>query len=85
LCVARFTADNEWYRAKIEKVEKDQVHVLYVDYGNREIMKSSRCAVLPSSSGSSVPHFAKEYVLGFVTLPTDVRMKNNLLIINFTI
>jgi len=71
LCVARFSADNEWYRAKIEKVEKDQVHVLYVDYGNRETIKSSRCAVLPSIPGSSVGHFAKEYTLGFVALPSD--------------
>ncbi|OXA52850.1 staphylococcal nuclease domain-containing protein 1 [Folsomia candida] len=71
LCVARFSADNEWYRAKIEKVEKDQVHVLYIDYGNREVIKSSRCAVLPSVPGASDQGFAKEYTLGFVSLPSD--------------
>lgn len=72
LCVARFSADNEWYRAKIEKVEKDhQVQVFYIDYGNRETIKSARCAPLPSIPGAGEPGFAKEYVLGFVALPTD--------------
>ena len=34
MCAAKFV-DEEWYRAKIEKMSKDDVSVLYVDYGNR--------------------------------------------------
>lgn len=38
LCAAKFSEDNEWYRAKVEKVEKGgNVSILYVDYGNREV------------------------------------------------
>ena len=34
LCAAKYT-DDEWYRAKIEKVNKDNtINVLYIDYGN---------------------------------------------------
>lgn len=34
-CLSRFTADDQWYRARIEKVESlDKVHVAYIDYGN---------------------------------------------------
>ncbi|XP_035667114.1 uncharacterized protein LOC118409857 isoform X3 [Branchiostoma floridae] len=35
-CVARFSEDNEWYRAKITKVMGNEVEVRYVDYGNSE-------------------------------------------------
>ena len=34
MCAAKFV-DEEWYRAKIEKMSKDDVSVLYLDYGNR--------------------------------------------------
>lgn len=37
LCVAKFSEDNEWYRARIEKVQGQNVTVLYVDYGNKEV------------------------------------------------
>lgn len=38
ICAARFTADDQWYRAKIEKItDNRQVQVVYIDYGNREV------------------------------------------------
>lgn len=37
LCAAKFTEDNEWYRAKIERIQGNSVTVLYVDYGNKEV------------------------------------------------
>lgn len=33
LCAAKFV-DDQWYRAKIEKVSADSVTVYYIDYGN---------------------------------------------------
>ncbi len=34
LCAAKYT-DDEWYRAKIERINKDNtVNILYIDYGN---------------------------------------------------
>lgn len=37
ICAAKFTLDNEWYRAKVEKIQGNNVSVLYIDYGNREV------------------------------------------------
>lgn len=34
----RFTEDNEWYRAKIERVQGSNATVFYVDYGNKEVI-----------------------------------------------
>lgn len=37
LCAAKFSADNAWYRAKIESVQGKNVRVVFVDYGNKEV------------------------------------------------
>lgn len=37
LCAAQFSEDNEWYRAKVEKVQGQKATILYVDYGNKEV------------------------------------------------
>ena len=38
LCAAKYS-DDEWYRAKIEKINKDNtVNLLYIDYGNVSII-----------------------------------------------
>ena len=41
LVAAVFDVDNLWYRARIEKIEKEKVHVLFVDYGNVRLHFSS--------------------------------------------
>lgn len=74
LCVARYSGDGEWYRARVEKTLPDgEVAVVFVDYGNRENVKSAKCAALPPIAASSLPPFAKEYALACVSLPSDVR------------
>jgi staphylococcal nuclease domain-containing protein 1 len=70
LCAARFTEDNEWYRAKIEKVQGNNVSVVYVDYGNKETLPSSRLAHLPPAISSDRP-YATEYALALTVLPPD--------------
>jgi staphylococcal nuclease domain-containing protein 1 len=72
LCVARYSGDGEWYRARVEKILPDgEVAVVFFDYGNRENVKGSKCAQLPAISASSLPPFAKEYALACVSLPSD--------------
>lgn len=69
-CAAKFV-DDEWYRAKVEKVDKGgNVSVLYMDYGNRETLSATRCAQLPSAFTAEKP-YATEYLLFGVTLPPD--------------
>ncbi|KFB45039.1 AGAP005672-PA-like protein [Anopheles sinensis] len=76
LCAAKFSEDDEWYRAKVEKVEKGgNVSILYVDYGNRENVPSTRLAMLPPTFLSEKP-YAHEYVPALLVLPTDTDDRN---------
>ncbi len=49
LLAACFTQDNEWYRARVEKIEgNNRVSVYFVDYGNREVITDlTRLTTLP--------------------------------------
>lgn len=37
LCAAQFSEDNEWYRAKIERIQGQKATILFIDYGNKEV------------------------------------------------
>lgn len=69
LCAAQFT-DGLWYRAKVEKVAGSNVSVRYIDYGNREVTQSLKCASLPGSF-SSAPPYAHELHLALVKFSKD--------------
>ncbi|XP_053597655.1 staphylococcal nuclease domain-containing protein 1 [Microplitis demolitor] len=71
LVAAKFSGDGEWYRAKVEKVAGSNVSVLYVDYGNREIVNVTQVAPLPAEYSSDKP-YAHEFVAAYVALPKDV-------------
>lgn len=70
ICAAKFTADNEWYRVKVEKLQGGNASVHYIDYGNKETLPSTRLANLPAMYANDKP-FATEYVMPFVILPKD--------------
>ncbi|XP_021917779.1 staphylococcal nuclease domain-containing protein 1 isoform X1 [Zootermopsis nevadensis] len=70
MCAAKFTVDDQWYRARVEKISGPDISVLYIDYGNREVVDIVRCATLPSSFATEKP-FALEYALACVQLPID--------------
>lgn len=74
LCAAKFT-DGEWYRARVEKLEAGKVHVLYIDFGNREIVEVKSLATLPASYVSLRPQ-AQQYTLACITLPPDEEDKS---------
>ena len=70
LCAAQFSADKQWYRATVERVQGNNATVLYLDYGNRETVPFTRLAALPSAFSSEKP-YATEYALALVKLPSD--------------
>nr|AAH47835.1 Snd1 protein [Danio rerio] len=63
----------EWYRARVEKVESPaKVHVFYIDYGNREVLSSTRLAALPPAfSTRTLPPQATEYAFAYIQVPQD--------------
>uniref|UniRef100_A0A0P5RPB4 Staphylococcal nuclease domain-containing protein 1 n=1 Tax=Daphnia magna TaxID=35525 RepID=A0A0P5RPB4_9CRUS len=69
VCAAKFS-DGEWYRARVEKVAGNQVHLLYIDYGNREVSTAVKCVSIPAAYAGPVA-FAHEYSLACVALPSD--------------
>ncbi|KAJ8007204.1 hypothetical protein DPEC_G00115110 [Dallia pectoralis] len=71
-CIAKF-ADGEWYRARVEKVESPaKVHVFYIDYGNREVVPSTRLAVIPPDfSTRTLAAQATEYAFAYIQVPQD--------------
>lgn len=49
LVAARFSSDDQWYRARVEKIESNyRISVYYIDYGNREVITNTkRLTALP--------------------------------------
>lgn len=93
LCAAQYV-DGQWYRAKVERVSGTNVSVRYVDYGNKEVIQSTKCASLPT--GFSQSHYAHELRLAFVKFSKDVsaervcdrcidfQLQNNTKLVDFT-
>jgi staphylococcal nuclease domain-containing protein 1 len=70
LCAAKFI-DGQWYRARVEKiVSSSQIHILYIDFGNREETSTLSLASLPAAY-SRLPSQATLYHLAFVNEPQD--------------
>ena len=70
LCAAKYV-DDQWYRAKVEKLSGNDANILYVDYGNRATIPKSKCASLPGAF-TGLPPYAKEYTLALCSLAQDV-------------
>lgn len=47
VCAAKFSADGNWYRAKVVAVSGRSADVLYIDYGNSETVSVDDIASLP--------------------------------------
>ncbi|EEP78919.1 conserved hypothetical protein [Uncinocarpus reesii 1704] len=72
LVAAQFTEDNEWYRAKIRRNDREakQADVLYIDYGNTERIPWSRLRPLSAQfSMQKLKPQAVDAVLAFVQFP----------------
>lgn len=70
VCVAKFSQDNEWYRARVLKVDGSKVTVLFIDYGNQESTVATKLAQIPAGF-ATLPGQAQEYALALVSLPKD--------------
>lgn len=70
LCAAKFSADGQWYRAKIERMEGSKITVFFIDFGNREVTDTSKLAQLQAAYHTLSPQ-AVEYSLACVNLPND--------------
>jgi len=69
LVTAKFTIDDAWYRAKIEKITgNDEYKVFYIDYGNSETIPSSRIRKLSNEFRALKPQ-AVEGVLAYLKTP----------------
>jgi len=71
-CVAKFTEDEMWYRARVEKIEGEMIRVQYIDFGNKESLSASRLAALPTEFNTHVllPQ-AHQFALAFIKAPED--------------
>lgn len=69
LVSAKFSIDNQWYRAKVKKnlVHKKEAEVVFIDYGNCEVVPYSNIRPLDARF-RSLPPQAKEASLSFVKL-----------------
>lgn len=80
ICAAKFAADGEWYRAKVEKVQGRKANIFYIDYGNREVVEFSELTFLPDQFQSE-PGYAHEYKFALIKMPpvsADMFFSNNL-------
>ncbi|XP_050542206.1 staphylococcal nuclease domain-containing protein 1-like [Daktulosphaira vitifoliae] len=68
IIAAKFKEDQQWYRAKVEKVSGPNIHVLYIDYGNRDVITANECALLPQMLKNDRA-YAKEFGFALVKLP----------------
>lgn len=75
LVAGKFTLDNDWYRAKVRRVDREgkKVDVTYLDYGNSETIPFSRLRPLsqPQFSTQKLKPQATDAVLSFLQLPTS--------------
>ena len=70
---AKFSADGQWYRARVEKVVDKKIDVTYIDYGNKEVLGFRSVAALPAPkfNVASFPEAITKYTLAYVSLPDD--------------
>jgi len=75
IVAGKFTLDNEWYRAKVRRVDREgkKVDLTYLDYGNSETVPFSRLRPLtqPQFSTQKLKPQATDAVLSFLQLPTS--------------
>ena len=82
LVAARFTEDDEWYRARVRRNDREgkKSEVIYIDYGNSEIIPWARLRSLNQAQFSTqkLRPQAVDAMLSFVQLPSAENNKDYL-------
>ncbi|KAK9813035.1 hypothetical protein WJX72_007851 [[Myrmecia] bisecta] len=73
-CLARYTLDDKWYRALVEKAYtsdpvKPEYNVVFIDFGNRERVDGSRIQPMEPSL-AAVPPQAHQCTLAYLKVPS---------------
>eukprot|EP00055_Hartaetosiga_balthica_P002903 m.5706 g.5706 ORF g.5706 m.5706 type:complete len:877 (-) comp2457_c0_seq1:83-2713(-) len=71
LCSAEFSLDRHWYRAKVLEEVDGGYHVLYVDFGNEEVVSKRNILPLPESCKSIKPQARLVTLAGLGKVPSD--------------
>ena len=75
VCVACFSQDNCWYRARVIRKSPKAITVQFIDFGNEETIEmndaAARLSPLPSGALMALPPHAHEYRLAYIQLPPD--------------
>jgi len=67
VCCARFTVDDEWYRAKVKSRNGGEFVVYFIDYGNTDVVGADRLKPLdPTLSPQAVSPQAVECKLAYL-------------------
>lgn len=71
LCVAKFSQDEEWYRARVLTAPSNgSCNVIFIDFGNSEKVATTDLAHMPAGF-DTLPAQAHEYALACVQLGAD--------------
>ena len=77
IVAAQFTVDNDWYRAKVRRVDREaeKVDLTYLDYGNSETVPWSRLRPLsqPQFSTQKLKPQAVDATLSLIQMPTNAQ------------
>jgi staphylococcal nuclease domain-containing protein 1 len=76
MCVAKYSRDNQWYRAVVQKVQGGNVDVFFIDYGNTDKLSVNQLAAIPNEF-AGLPAQAEKYNLACVTMPDEEDDKQN--------
>ena len=76
VCLAQFTEDNSWYRAKVISVNNANAVVLYSDFGNSEEVAISTLKTIPAGNQLlTIPECAQKARLAFVKDHENLRFE----------
>lgn len=54
ICMAKFSEDDQWYRAKVLKRQQGKVDVFFIDYGNKDVVADDRLRPLDPTLNTQV-------------------------------